>query len=77
MAYEDHMFAICGDEGINSLVASDFWDCTRDIMQEQFRKGNFKQGLIDGITRVGERLITYFPRQEGDSNELTNQISNG
>jgi uncharacterized membrane protein len=77
LAYEDHMFAICGDEGINNLVASDFWDCTRDIMQEQFRKGNFKQGLIDGITRVGERLITYFPRQEGDSNELTNQISNG
>jgi hypothetical protein len=28
-------------------------DCTRDVMVES-SKGDFKQGLIDGITRAGE-----------------------
>lgn len=77
LAYEDHQFTICGDKGINNLVAADFWDCTRDIMQEHFRNGNFKQGLLEGISRVGERLKQHFPRTESDLNELSNDISNG
>jgi uncharacterized membrane protein len=77
LAYEDHQFTICGDKGINNLVAADFWDCTRDIMQEHFRNGNFKQGLLEGILRVGERLKQHFPRTESDLNELSNDISNG
>jgi uncharacterized membrane protein len=35
------------------------------------------QGLIDGITRAGEQLQKYFPWQEGDTNELSNEISRG
>jgi uncharacterized membrane protein len=77
LAVDSHTFAICGDKGINDRVEADFWDCTKDTMLEQFRKGNFKQGLIDGITRSGQRLKELFPWQEGDTNELTNEISRG
>jgi len=77
LAVEDHHFIICGDKGINELVEPDFWDCTRDVMATQFKKGNFKQGLVDGILRAGERLQHYFPWQEGDTNELSNEISKG
>lgn len=77
LAVDSHKFAICGDKGINDRVEADFWDCTKDIMMEHFRHGNFKQGLIDGITRAGERLRVHFPWIEGDSNELTNEISKG
>ena len=74
---EDRRFVICGDKGINDVVQDDFWNCTRDIMVAEFKKGDFKQGLIDGVTRAGEQLQYYFPWQEGDSNELSNEISRG
>lgn len=77
LAVEDHHFVICGDKGINDVVQDDFWNCTRDIMVTHFKNGNFKQGLIDGITRAGEQLQLYFPYLEGNTNELTNDISKG
>lgn len=77
LAVKDKTFVICGDKGINDVVANDFWDCTRDIMVANFKKGNYKQGLIDGIINAGEQLKKYFPWQEGDTNELSNEISKG
>lgn len=77
VAVRDKTFVIYGDEGINKVVEDDFWDCTKDIMQTHFKKGDFKQGLIDGILRSGERLKKYFPYSEDDTNELTNEISKG
>lgn len=77
LAVEDHHFVICGDKGINDVVEEDFWNCTRDIMVSHFKNGNFKQGLIDGIIRAGEQLQHYFPYLDGDTNELSNEISKG
>ena len=76
-AVADKTFAICGDKGINDLVAADFWDCTKDVMISQFKLGNFKQGIVDGILNAGEQLKKHFPWVEGDSNELSNEISKG
>lgn len=75
LAVKDKTFVICGDKGINDVVPNDFWDCTRDIMVKNFKEGNYKQGLVEGIQRAGEQLQKYFPYQEGDKNELSNEIS--
>lgn len=77
LAVEDHQFVILGDEGINRLVETDFWDCTRDAMLAHFRKGAFKEGLITGVRLAGERLSKFFPWEHGDRNELSNEISKG
>jgi uncharacterized membrane protein len=77
IAVEDRTFVICGDKGINDLVTTDFWDTTKDVMVSHFKQNEFKQGLIEGILRAGEQLKTYFPWQEGDVNELSNEISKG
>lgn len=77
LAIDDHAFAICGDKGINDLVSADFWDNTKTTMANHFRNGNFKQGLIDGILEAGNQLQKYFPYQDSDSNELSNEISKG
>ena len=71
----DKKFAILGDKGINEAVESDFWDCTKDIVIANFKEGNFKKGLVEGILRAGERLKKYFPFQSDDTNELSNEIS--
>lgn len=77
LAIADKKFVICGDKGINEVVATDFWDSTKEIMAAQFKQGHFKQGLIDGIAQAGEQLKTYFPWQNDDTNELSNEISKG
>lgn len=73
----DNKFAIIGDEGIDKVVESDFWDCTKDIVISNFKEANFKNGLVEGILRAGERLKKYFPYQSDDVNELSNEISKG
>jgi uncharacterized membrane protein len=71
----DKKFAILGDKGINEAVESDFWNCTKDTVIANFKEGNFKKGLVEGILRAGERLKKYFPYQSDDTNELSNEIS--
>ena len=77
VAVQDHSFVICGDKGINDAVPNDFWDCTRDVMQQHFKQDHFKQGLVDGIKSVGEKLQQYFPWETDDTDELSNEISRG
>jgi uncharacterized membrane protein len=78
LAVLDHKFAILGDAGINSAVPPDFWETTKDLMLEQFRAGNFAQGLIEGITNAGKQLGDHFPYDaESDKNELSDEISFG
>ena len=73
----DHTFAIIGDSGIHEVVEDDFWDCTRDTIISHFKEKRFKEGLVAGILRAGERLEKHFPFENGDSNELSNEISKG
>lgn len=75
IAVEDHKFVILGDEGINKVVADDFWNQTKDVMQNHFRKGDFKTGIVQGILQAGNELKAHFPYQDDDTNELSNEIS--
>ncbi|WP_035670306.1 TPM domain-containing protein [Flavobacterium sp. 83] len=77
LAVSDKKFVICGDKGINDLVADNFWDTTKEVMKNHFKNGNFKQGLIDGILMTGEQLKKHFPWSADDTNELSNEISKG
>jgi uncharacterized membrane protein len=77
MSINDHKFAIIGDAGINALVPNDFWDSTKEMMLEHFKKGEFALGLITGIEMAGNHLKQYFPYQENDINELSDEISYG
>lgn len=77
MAVNDKKFAIYGDRGIDKVVPDHFWDSTRDAIQEQFKKNDFKQGILDGILKAGKELQTHFPWQQGDKNELSDEVSKG
>lgn len=77
VAVDDKTFVIYGDKGINEVVAKNFWDSTKNVIQMHFKTGNFKQGLIDGILKSGEQLKTFFPYLDSDTNELSNEISKG
>lgn len=75
IAVKDKKFAVWSDEDINSKVPADFWDLIKNKMEEDFAKGNFTDGLILAIISAGVQLKKYFPLQENDENELSNEIS--
>ena len=77
VAVDDKKFVICGDEGINKVVPADFWNSTKDSIQNHFKKGDFKQGIVDGILTAGKELKIHFPYQSDDVNELSNEVSKG
>lgn len=77
VAVEDRNFVIYGDKGINEVVPDDFWESTKDLIVSHFQNGNFKEGLVEGILKAGEQLEKHFPWDEGNRNELSDQISKG
>ncbi len=74
VALEDHQFAIVGDTGINKVVDDTFWDSTKDLMLNQFKKGDIAEGISIGIIESGKQLKRFFPYADDDSNELSNDI---
>lgn len=77
VAVHDKKFVIYGDKGIDKVVPNGFWDTTKDHIQACFTKGDFKQGIIDGVLKVGEELESHFPWRYNDTNELSNEVSKG
>lgn len=78
LAVKDHRFAVLGDAGINAVVPKDFWEITKDAMEEKFRQGAFSEGLTIGIGMAGEQLRAKFPYDsDTDINELPDEISFG
>jgi uncharacterized membrane protein len=75
IAVTDHQFVILGDQGINTVVADNFWETTKNVMQEHFRTGAFKSGIVAGVLKAGQELKNHFPYQEDDKDELSNEIS--
>lgn len=74
IAVEDHTFSIIGDAGINKLVPADFWESTKEVMVAEFRQDKLVEGLVQGISKAGEQLKHFFPKQQDDINELPNDI---
>ncbi|SNR14389.1 TPM domain-containing protein [Tenacibaculum jejuense] len=77
VAVVDHKFVIYGDKGINAVVPNDFWETTRDIIQHNFKNGNFTAGLVQGVLKAGEELKAHFPWDKDDVDELPNEVSKG
>ncbi|MGB1269751.1 MAG: TPM domain-containing protein [Flavobacteriaceae bacterium] len=75
VAVQSKTFVIYGDQGIHKLVASDFWNSTKDVVITQFKNQKFKDGLIAGILAAGKQLQRHFPVTTNNINELPNDIS--
>lgn len=70
----ERQFYILADQGIHEKVGDETWHKVRDEIQKHFQNGNFSEGLIWGIGRVGKILSEHFPIKAGDTNELSNEI---
>jgi uncharacterized membrane protein len=75
IAHKDHKLAILGDAGINSVVPENFWNDIKETMVPLFKEDKYVDGLCQGIKMAGEKLKAFFPYQNNDKNELSNEIS--
>ena len=68
-------FAILGGEGINSKVRAGFWDDVANHMGAAFKEDRFADGIVEAVSRVGQKLQEHFPYRRNDVNELPDEIS--
>ncbi len=66
--------AILGDIGINSIIESDFWDSTLSELISYCSKDLITEGICKAVDKVGNLIKLKYPYQEGDINELENEI---
>ena len=74
IATEDHKLAILGDEGINKLVPDNFWHGTKELMIQHFKNNDLAEGISVGVIEAGKQLKKFFPYQDDDINELSDDI---
>jgi uncharacterized membrane protein len=75
VAPRTHKFAVIGDEGVHAKCGDGFWRELAGSMADYFRKSEFAEGVIHGVTKAGELLAEHFPRQPDDRNELPDEIA--
>jgi uncharacterized membrane protein len=75
ISFSDRKLAIIGDEGINAVVPTYFWESTKNELIFRFKRNEFAQGIIDAVNEAGKQLQQYFPVKSDDKNELSNEIT--
>jgi len=42
-----------------------------------FRRGEFTEGIVQGVQRAGDLLAAHFPRRPDDTNERPDRVERG
>ena len=66
----DRDVEIVVDRGIDAKVGTGGWEAICQMMEVEFRAGQFTRGVLRGIHAVTEHLATHFPRDAAAANEL-------
>ncbi len=77
VAVKSHTCAIIGDSGIDEKVDSAFWAECCDAMVREFADGRYVEGILKALDMAGKKLAEFFPKTEGNNDELPNDISFG
>ena len=74
VAPRSRTFAVIGDEAVHARCGDDFWRELADAMTGYFKRGEYTDGILHGISRAGELLAAHFPRDPDNQNELAADI---
>jgi uncharacterized membrane protein len=69
----DREVHIVADRGIVRRVAQAEWDIIAEVMENEFRRGDFLRGALQGIKRITILLAAHFPAGSDNPNELSNK----
>jgi uncharacterized membrane protein len=71
---KDQKFEIVADVGINNKVQPDIWEKISEELSGHFSKSNYKIGIINLLTAIGELLAEEFPPDTNNINELPDDV---
>lgn len=74
VAPKSRTFAIIGDEAVHLKCGDAFWSELAAAMTGHFKRGDFTEAIVHGISRAGELLAQHFPRNPDDKNELPDEV---
>lgn len=74
IAMKDHQLAVFGDKGIHEKVGTDFWNKEVNKMLSSFSRENYTDGIVQIVTEIGDALVSNFPYENEDRNELPDDI---
>ncbi len=74
LAPKSRSLAILGDSGIHEHRGDAFWSAIAEQLSRDFAAGSVAPGLARAIQEIGAALAHHFPRTEGDTNELPDDI---
>ena len=64
---------IVADRGIHAKVGDAQWQRICGMMEEEFRRGRFEQGVLAGILEISSLLVRHFPATAVNPNELSDR----
>lgn len=68
-------FTVLGDAGVHEKAGQAFWDGLAACLSEHFHRGEFTEGLVEGIRLAGEGLAVHFPVVPGqEPDELPDEV---
>ena len=70
---------VIGDRDIHARCGEELWTAVAQTVRDEFRAGRFTEGIVAGVSAVGDELARHFPRLPGrpDRNELPDAVSRG
>ena len=74
IAYKDKVFCLHGDKAIFEKIDAAFWQNQSAALATYFSKKENVRGIIHCIQQLGNQLITHFPSQGEQKNELPDDI---
>lgn len=70
-----HQFSVFGDSGIHAKVGQEFWNSLADRIRSDIREKDIAHGIVKAVHHMGQALREHFPHQDGQKNELSDDIS--
>lgn len=70
----EHEVVILADRGIDAKVPPGTWLRLDQEITHSVRSGRLIETLVKGIDEIGALLAQHFPKTDGDTDELSNEI---
>lgn len=65
---------VLGDSGFDAVVPEGYWKEVVAVMIRQMHDSTPLDALREGLRRLGDMLAIHWPREDGDANELPDEI---
>lgn len=69
----DHDIEIVADRGLNKHISADDWEKICQQIEQDFRRGEFADGIIHGLESLTQLLSEHYPSDDTKANHLSNR----